>query len=311
MPVDLPPEQKSLIEYPSAFPIKVMGANVEGFDEAVIAIAQRFDPGFDAATVERRPSSAGHYLGLTITITATSREQLGACKVRHVITVEALKEGWDCSFAYVLCSLQSVRSGKDVEQLLGRVLRMPHARRRESPALNRAYAHVVARSFSEAAAALVDRMVAGMGFEALDAASVLLPDPGVPDLFGDMAPRGAVEASSREPVLNVELPASALQALHGDPDIALAELAVADDKEQPRVQATLRGEVSTAQLARLVAAAPPPNATRLRSRCSSTTIGCRRCVRRRSAACRLRRCRSCACVGKEDCSCSSAKRWPS
>jgi putative lipoic acid-binding regulatory protein len=72
---DIPPEQ-SLIEYPSAFPIKVMGAQVEGFVEAVIAVAQQFDPGFDAATVEMRPSKGGNYLGVTITVTATSREQL-------------------------------------------------------------------------------------------------------------------------------------------------------------------------------------------------------------------------------------------
>ncbi len=72
---DIPPQQ-SLIEYPSAFPIKVMGAQVEGFLEAIINVAQQFDPGFDAATVEIRPSSSGNYLGLTITITATSREQL-------------------------------------------------------------------------------------------------------------------------------------------------------------------------------------------------------------------------------------------
>ncbi len=72
---DIPPE-KSLIEYPSAFPIKVMGAAVEGFEAAMVVVAQRFDPGFDPATVERRPSRAGNYLGLTLTVTATSREQL-------------------------------------------------------------------------------------------------------------------------------------------------------------------------------------------------------------------------------------------
>jgi putative lipoic acid-binding regulatory protein len=71
----IPPEH-SLIEYPSAFPIKVMGAHVEGFVEAVVEVARRFDPGFDAGTVERRPSRAGNYLGVTITVTATSREQL-------------------------------------------------------------------------------------------------------------------------------------------------------------------------------------------------------------------------------------------
>ncbi len=69
-------EQKSLIEYPSAFPIKVMGAQAEGFVEAIVAVARHFDPGFDPATVETRPSKAGNYLGITITVTATSREQL-------------------------------------------------------------------------------------------------------------------------------------------------------------------------------------------------------------------------------------------
>ena len=75
LPPDIPPEQ-SLIEYPSKFPIKVMGAHVEGFIEAITIVAQSFDPGFDATTIEQRPSKGGNYLGLTITITATSREQL-------------------------------------------------------------------------------------------------------------------------------------------------------------------------------------------------------------------------------------------
>jgi hypothetical protein len=68
--------EDSLIVYPSAFPIKVMGVQAEGFEAAVVAIARRFDAAFDEATVERRPSRAGKYLGLTITVTATSREQL-------------------------------------------------------------------------------------------------------------------------------------------------------------------------------------------------------------------------------------------
>ncbi|HEV8311540.1 MAG TPA: DUF493 family protein [Burkholderiaceae bacterium] len=69
-------EEPSLIEYPSAFPIKVMGAHVDGFVEAIVKVAQQFDPAFDATTVETRPSKGGNYLGITITITATSREQL-------------------------------------------------------------------------------------------------------------------------------------------------------------------------------------------------------------------------------------------
>ena len=73
--MNIPPEQ-SLIEYPSAFPIKVMGANIDGFAQAVVEVALRFDPGFDPSTVEMRPSKGANYLGLTITVTATSREQL-------------------------------------------------------------------------------------------------------------------------------------------------------------------------------------------------------------------------------------------
>lgn len=73
----IPPE-RSLIEYPSRFPIKVMGANVEGFTATIVEVARRYDPGFDADSVESRPSKGGNYLGLTITITATSREQLDA-----------------------------------------------------------------------------------------------------------------------------------------------------------------------------------------------------------------------------------------
>ncbi len=72
---DIPPEQ-SLIDYPSSFPIKVMGLNVDGFADAIVAVAQRFDPGYDAATLETRPSTGNKYLGLTITVVATSREQL-------------------------------------------------------------------------------------------------------------------------------------------------------------------------------------------------------------------------------------------
>ena len=74
MPDPTPPP--SLIDYPSAFPIKVMGAQVDGFEAAMVVIARLFDPAFDAGTIERRPSKAGNYLGLTLTVTATSREQL-------------------------------------------------------------------------------------------------------------------------------------------------------------------------------------------------------------------------------------------
>ena len=71
-------EAPSLIEYPSQFPIKVMGANHPDLEQAVIDIALQFDPGYDRATLQLRPSRGGKYLGLTLSITATSRQQLDA-----------------------------------------------------------------------------------------------------------------------------------------------------------------------------------------------------------------------------------------
>ncbi len=69
-------QQDSLIDYPSAFPIKVMGVNADGFVPALTLIARQFDAAFDASTIELRPSKAGNYLGVTLTVTATSRAQL-------------------------------------------------------------------------------------------------------------------------------------------------------------------------------------------------------------------------------------------
>lgn len=73
---DATARKDSLIEYPSLFPIKVMGLQHEHLVSSITKIARQFDPGFDASTVELRPSSTGKYLGVTITVTATSREQL-------------------------------------------------------------------------------------------------------------------------------------------------------------------------------------------------------------------------------------------
>lgn len=102
-------------------------------------------------------------------------------KVDFVITVEALKEGWDCPFAYVFCSVATVHSKKDIEQILGRVLRMPYATKRVQEELNRAYAHVSEDSWKNAVPELQDRMIS-MGFEEQEAQQAILPQP---SLFPD------------------------------------------------------------------------------------------------------------------------------
>lgn len=78
------------------------------------------------------------------------------CGVNYIITVQALKEGWDCPFAYVFCSLANVGSSKDTVQLLGRVMRMPYAKKRNLRSLNRAYAFVMSKEFGAAAKELTE-----------------------------------------------------------------------------------------------------------------------------------------------------------
>ena len=101
---------------------------------------------------------------------------------RYIITVEALKEGWDCSFAYILCSLANVKSDTSVEQLLGRVMRMPYAKTRGSPLLNKAYAYVVSAHFGEAAQALTEKLI-DKGFDSGEAqAAIQQEQPQTTDL---------------------------------------------------------------------------------------------------------------------------------
>lgn len=96
------------------------------------------------------------------------------CPVRFVITVDALKEGWDCAWAYVLCSVAEMKSDTAVEQIVGRVLRLPKARRKQTPSLNRAYAFATSTNFSATARALEDALVEGNGFNPLEAKDLIV-----------------------------------------------------------------------------------------------------------------------------------------
>lgn len=71
-------EPAGLLVFPTDFPLKIMGRRVDGFADAVAAVVRRHAPDFDPATLEMRSSRQGHYIGLTATIRATSREQLDA-----------------------------------------------------------------------------------------------------------------------------------------------------------------------------------------------------------------------------------------
>lgn len=89
------------------------------------------------------------------------------CKIRYIITVSALAEGWDCSFAYVLISVANVGAKIAVEQIIGRIIRMPYAKRKASEALNRSYIFASAKNFNEAASAIVSGLERN-GYSKLD-----------------------------------------------------------------------------------------------------------------------------------------------
>ena len=92
--------------------------------------------------------------------------------IRFIITKQALKEGWDCPFAYIFCSVAKVSSSKDVEQLLGRVLRMPKVHRKNKAELNRAYAFVSSNSFYNTAKNLKDSLIES-GFTSVEASELI------------------------------------------------------------------------------------------------------------------------------------------
>lgn len=98
------------------------------------------------------------------------------CPVRYIITVNALKEGWDCPFAYILASLADRSSSVDVEQILGRVLRLPNVRKNENAMLNMSYVFTASAKFGET----LDSIVKGLnraGFSSRDYRQVEIEEP--------------------------------------------------------------------------------------------------------------------------------------
>ena len=89
------------------------------------------------------------------------------CSIRYIITVNALKEGWDCPFAYILATVANRTSSIDVEQILGRILRLPNTRKNEREVLNLSYVITSSNAFY----ATLDKVVAGLnaaGFTSKD-----------------------------------------------------------------------------------------------------------------------------------------------
>jgi type III restriction enzyme len=89
------------------------------------------------------------------------------CSIRYIVTVNALKEGWDCPFTYILATLANKSSPVDVEQIVGRILRLPHVQKYEQPLLNRSFVLTCSNDFMHT----LSSVVAGLnnaGFSKMD-----------------------------------------------------------------------------------------------------------------------------------------------
>jgi type III restriction enzyme len=175
------------------------------------------------------------------------------CPLRYVITVNALREGWDCPFAYVLCSVASLSARGAVEQLLGRVMRLPYARFKKTDALNEAYAYVVKQGTINAAMALTDALVES-GFEPYEAAAAVVEER---ENTGEDA--GASLFKPSEPVFEVVTSApseKAIAALPKDVREAVSFQTRADTKETELVWKG--GHLSTKQVDALAAVFETP-----------------------------------------------------
>lgn len=95
------------------------------------------------------------------------------CKIRYIITINALKEGWDCPYAYILASIANKNSTADVEQLIGRVLRQPNARKYTNQELNVSYVLTCSNDFERTAKSVIAGLN-GAGFSKNDIGKMIL-----------------------------------------------------------------------------------------------------------------------------------------
>lgn len=97
------------------------------------------------------------------------------CEVRYIITVNALKEGWDCPFAYILATLANKTSIVDVEQILGRILRQPYTAQHGISLLNLSYVFTSSSDFRNTIDGII-RSLQKVGFSRKDFRD-LTPEP--------------------------------------------------------------------------------------------------------------------------------------
>lgn len=122
------------------------------------------------------------------------------CKIKYIITVNALKEGWDCPFAYILASLANKTSTVDVEQIVGRILRQPYAKTHSAPLLNTSYVLTCSNDFRNT----LENIVAG-----LNKAGFSRKDYRLGELISEE--KSVAQETPEEPAVQLEIQETELQ----------------------------------------------------------------------------------------------------
>lgn len=127
-------------------------------------------------------------------------------RLRFIITIDKLREGWDCPFAYVLCTFRNTNSKTAAEQILGRILRMPHARKKSQAELNEAYVFVTSLNFQNTVETLREGLIKN-GFERQEISDLIHSSESVTtgDLFAEAF---SVTFTSPEPLEAETIPAN-------------------------------------------------------------------------------------------------------
>jgi type III restriction enzyme len=171
-------EEKNTGEYLRPIVLFQAQPKREGHETVTVEVLRRSLLEDFAIPTEEIAEGTGHKWELPDTL--LSRD----CPVRYVLTVAALREGWDCPFAYILCSVSNLSSKGAVEQILGRILRLPNAKTKVHSELNLAYAFATSTQFLETARSLEEALIES-GFTKFEARSSIEPDPGFS--FGDVS----------------------------------------------------------------------------------------------------------------------------
>lgn len=190
--------------------------------------------GDDAATFDKIKAKLVN-MGIAaaeIAIKTANRDELKtvdlmspACPIRYIITVNALKEGWDCPFAYILASLANKTSTVDVEQIVGRILRQPYARRHADPLLNMSFVLASSGDFQATLKSVVEGLN-GAGFSAQDYRVAAPPDGIAPE--APVAVQPDLPAEGEDPFDDIE---GALDAGGSQTDAAGGSQFTATDSE--------------------------------------------------------------------------------